>query len=225
FTVYSKIAEEEDNKMVERWQKDADGIIIFNGLFSAVVAALVAISVQDLRPNSQDTSAFYLKEMYQLQANPNVSRPSVPSQPPTFSPPMYAIWVNSLWFLSLVISLSCAMLATSLQQWARRYLRVTQPPRSSPHKRARMRAFFANGVDKCHVPWVVEVLPALVHLSLFVFFAGLVVYLFNINHTVFSAVLCWVALLSTIYGCITLMPIFRQDSPYYSPLSSTAWFF
>ena len=29
FTIYSKIAEEEDNKMAERWQKDADGIIIF----------------------------------------------------------------------------------------------------------------------------------------------------------------------------------------------------
>jgi hypothetical protein len=29
FTMYSKIAEEEDDKMVERWQKDAEGIIIF----------------------------------------------------------------------------------------------------------------------------------------------------------------------------------------------------
>jgi len=29
FTLYSKLAVEEDNKMVERWQKDADGIIIF----------------------------------------------------------------------------------------------------------------------------------------------------------------------------------------------------
>ena len=27
--MYSKIAEEEDDKMVERWQKDAEGIIIF----------------------------------------------------------------------------------------------------------------------------------------------------------------------------------------------------
>jgi hypothetical protein len=29
FTLYSKLAVEEDNKMVERWQKDAEGIIIF----------------------------------------------------------------------------------------------------------------------------------------------------------------------------------------------------
>lgn len=29
FTMYSKIAEEEDKKMVEQWQQDAKGIIIF----------------------------------------------------------------------------------------------------------------------------------------------------------------------------------------------------
>jgi hypothetical protein len=32
FSMYSKAAEEEDNKMVERWQKDADGILIFVSL-------------------------------------------------------------------------------------------------------------------------------------------------------------------------------------------------
>jgi hypothetical protein len=29
FSMYSNAAEEEDNKMVKRWQKDADGILIF----------------------------------------------------------------------------------------------------------------------------------------------------------------------------------------------------
>jgi hypothetical protein len=31
FSIYSKAAEDEDDKMVERWQKDADGILIFVG--------------------------------------------------------------------------------------------------------------------------------------------------------------------------------------------------
>ena len=31
FSIYSKAAEDEDNKMAERWQKDADGILIFVG--------------------------------------------------------------------------------------------------------------------------------------------------------------------------------------------------
>jgi hypothetical protein len=60
----------------------------------------------------------------------------------------------------------------------------------------------------------------MVHLSLFIFFAGLLVYLFNIHHTVFKVVVCWVALLTTVYGFITFMPVFWHDSPYYSPLST-----
>lgn len=87
-----------------------------------------------------------------------------------------------------------------------------------------MHAFFANGVDKFQISWAVEALPALVHLSLFIFFAGLLVFLFHINHSVFGAVVCWVALSSAAYACITLMPIFSHDSPYSAPLSSTVWF-
>ena len=164
--------------------------------------------------------------MYELQTDPNVSLPSFSSplaKPSAFSPPNYAVWVNSLWFLSLVISLTSAMLATLLQQWARRYIRATRPPRCSPEKRARMHAFFSNGVKKFRVDWAVEALPALVHLSLLTFFAGLLIFLHNVNHTVFSVVLCGVALSSTVYACITLMPMFWLDSPYYAPLSSTGW--
>jgi hypothetical protein len=122
------------------------------------------------------------------------------------------------------MSLTCALLATLLQQWARRYVIITQSPRYSPHKRARIRAFFADGIDKLHVPWAVEALPTLLHVSLFLFFSGLLVFLFNINHTVFSAVIWWVGLSTGVYGCITLMPIFRHDSPYYAPLSLSAWY-
>ena len=130
--------------------------------------------------------------------------------------------MNALWFLSLVISLTCALLATLLQQWARRYLKVTQT-RYSLHKRARIRAFFAEGVEKCLLPWAVEALPTLLHISLFLFFAGLVVFLCNVNLTIFKLVLSWVGLCTALYGCITFMPIFRHDSPYYTPLSLLAW--
>ncbi|KAH9972332.1 hypothetical protein BGW80DRAFT_1173324, partial [Lactifluus volemus] len=116
------MTEGEDEKMTKRWQKDADGILIFTGLFSAALAALLTVSVQDLKPNPQDTSVFYLGNIYQLLADPNISRASILAtqvQPPTFSPPKSAVLVNSLWFLSLVISMTSALLATMLQQWAR----------------------------------------------------------------------------------------------------------
>ena len=164
------------------------------------------MTIQDLRPNSQDTSAFYLGNIYGVLADPNATRTSIPSpvaKPPLFSPPRSAVLVNLLWFLSLVISLSCALLATSLHQWARRYIRLTQPARCSPEKRARLRAFFADGVDNLQIPWAVEGLPTLLHLSLFLFFGGLVVFLFNVDQEVFIGVVTWIGIFSTMYGSIT----------------------
>ncbi|KAH9016853.1 hypothetical protein EDB85DRAFT_2155594 [Lactarius pseudohatsudake] len=234
FSMYLEMATEEDRKMVENWKADADGILIFTGLFSAAVASLISVSVQDIRPNPQDTSNFYLANIYQAITDPNQPNISLPPSPPTFSPPNYAVWVNSLWFMSLVISVTCALLATLLQQWVRfwvtlrylcaprRYLKVTQP-RYSPHRRARICTFFFEGVEKYLLPWVVDALPTLLHISLHLFFAGLVMFLCNVNLTVFKLVLSWFGVCAVVYGCITLMPIFRHDSPYNTPLTLPAW--
>ncbi|KAF8261672.1 hypothetical protein EI94DRAFT_1745461 [Lactarius quietus] len=221
FSMYMEMATEEDKKMAEAWQADADGILIFTGLFSAAVASLISVSIQDIRENPQDASNFYLSNIYRIMTDPSISS-SLPASPPPFSPPNYAIWVNTLWFLSLVISITCALLATLLQQWARRYLKVTQP-HYSPHKRARIRAFFAEGVDKFLLPWAVEALPTMLHVSLFLFFAGLAVFLRNVDITIFKLVLSWVGACTALYGCITLVPLFRRDSPYCTPLSLPMW--
>ena len=181
------------------------------------------MSIQDLQQDPQDTSNFYLANMYQATISPNASS-SLPTSPPPFTPPNHAIWVNAFWFLSLVISITCALLATLLQQCARRYLKVTQP-RYSPHKRARIRAYFAEGVDKFLLPWAVEALPAMLHLSLFLFFAGLAVFLWNVDLTIFKLVLSWMGLCTALYGCITFIPVFHQDCPYKTPLSLPVWQF
>ncbi len=103
-------------------------------------------------------------------------------------PPSSVVWVNALWFLSLVISLFCALLATLQQRWARRYLQLTQP-QLAIHKRALIRSFFAEGVTNFHLDVAVEAIPALLHVSVFLFLTGLVISLFNIHHTVAYVVL------------------------------------
>ncbi|KAI0246544.1 hypothetical protein BJV78DRAFT_1134930, partial [Lactifluus subvellereus] len=180
------MAGKEDKEMAERWGADAKGIILFTGLFSAALAALLSVSIQDLRPNSTDISASYLANIFQLLADRDGSPVSIPStlSPPSsnFSVPKQAVWVNSLWFLSLVISITCALLATFVQQWAHRYIKVTASGEPySLHKQARIRAFFAEGLDKSRLPLVVELIPTFLHLSVFLFFAGLCVFLFNLN--------------------------------------------
>jgi hypothetical protein len=87
-----------------------------------------------------------------------------------------------------------------------------------------MRAFFSDAIDGLHVLWVIEGVRAMTHLSMFLFFAGLLIYLFNICHPAFVAVVWWVALSTVVYVSFTLLPIFRPNSPYYAPLSPTLWF-
>ena len=57
--MYSRAAEDEDNKMVERWQKDADGIIIF-------VSPDVAIHTR--YPCAR---AYYYRPVYSRQQSPH----------------------------------------------------------------------------------------------------------------------------------------------------------
>ncbi|KAI0264201.1 hypothetical protein BC834DRAFT_275613 [Gloeopeniophorella convolvens] len=226
FSIYLDRAEEEDKRLAESWKGDADGILVFTGLFSAAVATFIGVSYQNLQLNSQDASAFYLARLYQQSSPVNHSLPTLPptiSDPSTFSPSKSAVWINVLWFLSLVISLTCALLATLLQQWVRRYLRLTQT-RYQPHKRARIRAFFSEGVEKCRLPQVVEALPALLHISVFLFYTGLIIFSSTLNHIVFCAVLVWVALCVSLYFVITVMPTIRRDSPYQTPLSTLVWY-
>ena len=197
-------------------------------MFSATVAAFLAVSIQLLQLDPQDTTAFYTAHLYNITAAANPTAPVLPlpstlSDPSQFKPSLSAIWVNVLWFLSLIISLTCALLATLLQQWARRYLRVTRT-HASLDKRARIRAYFAEGVEKLYLPTVVEALPGLLHASVSLFFAGLPIFLFGINRPVFIAVLSCVSICGALYLCIAFIPLFRHDSPYYAPLSKLFWF-
>jgi hypothetical protein len=71
--------------------------------------------------------------------------------------------------------------------------------------------------------WMVEAIPALMHISLFLFFSGFLIYLFNINHIAFYVIAGWIAAFAVAYLAITFMPILRLDSPYHAPLSPLAF--
>jgi hypothetical protein len=61
-------------------------------------------------------------------------------------------------------------------------------------------------------------------LSLHLFLAGTIVWLFNVNISVFPAIIWTVALSAIAYMWIMFLPIFRIISSYYAPRSSTLWF-
>ncbi|KAN0135375.1 hypothetical protein V8E53_006940, partial [Lactarius tabidus] len=218
------MAKEHDEKMIENWKGDADSILVFTGLLSAVVALLLGSVLQNLRPNPQNASSFYLAHMYQLTPGSKVS--SIPfDDPATFKPPTYAILVSTLWSLSLVVSLSCALLASLLQQWARRYRHITQK-RNDPQKRAQTRELISQALMKIPISWMIRLEPlhVLLHTSIFLFLAGFVVYLFTFNNLVaeLTGACAGASLLSYIY--VNLTPIFySRDNPFVTPITTLIW--
>ena len=177
-------------------------------------------SYKNLLPDSGSNTVTLLTQISQQISNGS-QIPAQASLPP-FRPPTSAVWVNALWFLSLVISLFCALLATLQQYWARRYLRRTYP-QCAIHKRSRIRSFFAEGVDRFYLPFAVETIPALLHISMFLFLTGLVISLFSIHHAIAHVILAATVVCGFVYMVITVMPVFYHNSPYQSPLSALAW--
>ncbi|KAI0268953.1 hypothetical protein BGY98DRAFT_324556 [Russula aff. rugulosa BPL654] len=120
FSVYLAQADKFDKEQSESWKGDTEGILVFTGLFSATVAAFLIESYKQLQPSSSDTVILLLSQIsQQLAALSSGSSISIPSGLPgqDFQPSASAIRVNILWFISLVLSLTCALLATLMQQW------------------------------------------------------------------------------------------------------------
>jgi len=79
-------------------------------------------------------------------------------------------------------------------------------------------------VEKFALAAAVEVLPALLHASVLLFYIGLIDFLLNINHTVAYLLLSLVSLGVLIYFLLTIMPLYYHNSPYQTPLSALVWF-
>jgi len=185
-------------------------------VFSATVAAFLIESYKYLKPDATDVSSQRLLQITQELAG----NPVTPLDP--FKVPRFAIHVNILWFLSLVLSLACGLGATLVQQWARRYLRLTK--RSDTLEcRVRIREFLWKGIEDLHVNWVVENVSLMLHVAIFLFFAGLVEFLFAINDEVADVILVVVAIFAAIYIILTLLPLFYHPSPFHTPVTSSLW--
>jgi hypothetical protein len=146
---------------------------------------------------------------------------TLPNQPP-FRLTASAVRVNTLWLSSLALSLSSAVWVTFVQQWTRRYLLVADRP-YGPQKRARIRAFFADGVERFGLQAAIEILPSFRRFSILLFFIGLVDFLLNLNRVVGLTLLSLFAVAALIYILLAIMPLCYHNSPFRTSLSALIW--
>lgn len=185
-------------------------------------------SYKTLTPSPENTTVILLTQIsQQLAVMTNSSSSTVSFVPSDFTsevfvPTTSALVCNTLWFLSLGFSLACALSATLVEQWVRNYLQATES-RPTPHERARLCAYLFKGLEKFKMSAVVEAIPMLLHISLLLFFAGLVEFLRPVNAVMSALTLGILVLCVALYALATIIPAFHRDCPYQTPLSGTWW--
>jgi hypothetical protein len=192
-------------------------------LFSTIVASFVIESYKLLSPPDSGSQSAFLLGQISLQlaglANGTYVQPeSYPIPPPSAS----IICVNILWILSFLLSTTSALFATLMLQWARIYLDLPQIP-SIPKERARVRSVLFFGMKRYRMHLAVETAPTLLHLSVFLFLIGLVVFFFTIFKPVAVVVLVSVGVFGLAYFALTILPYLDHSCPYRTPMSSLWW--
>ncbi|KAJ7645951.1 hypothetical protein DFH06DRAFT_1050572, partial [Mycena polygramma] len=222
WTVYISEAEKYDKALVESWRGDMDGMLIFAGLFSASLTAFIIESYKTLTPDSGDTAATLLNQIsMQLAANANGTTFLVPSRT-EFVVPITSVICNILWFLSLGLSLACALIATLVEQWARDFVQKAEM-RPSPAIRARIFSYLYYGLKRFNMHILVDLVPFLLHMSLVLFFTGLVAFLLPISGAVTAVSIALLGIVVAVYSSLTILPLIYFDCPYRTPLSAVLW--
>ncbi|KAH9003562.1 hypothetical protein EDB86DRAFT_3100092 [Lactarius hatsudake] len=277
WSLYGKEAKTHDEAQIVSLADDMDGVLLFAGLFSAVLTSFLVQSLQRLQVNPADQSVYYQNQSvyyqqqsayYQQQSvailaqisqqiasavlqvsvpstatSPTVPQPSVlstaqqvfipstaqqvsplstsPPPYPAFTPSFPDIRVNAFWLVSLVCSLSAALLAILIQQWVRSYMQVFQRY-DHPLKRARFRQFFFEGAKGMRK--LAEQVPRLIHVSLFLFFFGLGDSMLNTNTTVGVTTIILICICASCYLYIVSAQLRNLQSPYKTLISYPIFF-
>jgi Family of unknown function (DUF6535) len=193
------------------------------GLFSATVGAFIIEFYKRLSPDSGDQTVALLCQISQQLPNFTNDTCSPPQPGQSFSPSTPIIWANAMWMMSLLLSLTSALFATLLQQWARRYVETPQIS-SEPKQRARVRSYLFFGTRKYRMRTAVETVPTLLHASVFLFLAGLVTLFFTIHETVAIFVSISVGIFVVAYVALTILPYTNHNCPYRTPMSNVWWY-
>lgn len=193
------------------------------GLFSAIVTAFIIEFYGGLQADPKGVSEQLLVHISaQLaeitvvlrdgnSANMNLTPAATLA---IFDAPVAVVWINGLWFSSLVCSLISASLGTLVKQWLRRYIATDY---SSPRERPRLWEYRYRGLIRWLTPNIIAFLPVLLRIALNLFFAGLIVLLYMVDCVIMIIIAAFVGWWALVYALMTILLFWYPACLYASP--------
>ena len=132
--------------------------------------------------------------------------------PPPLEPTSSALAVSTLWFLSIISSLAATTWAMLCLEWCTFLTEGIQAEDHEEMAEKRQRRFEAVGNWKMRV--VVAFIPFLLHISLFLFLAGLWLRLRDVNRQLGLIVGIPSLIIAASYVIVTFLPLFFTEAPF-----------
>ena len=150
-------------------------------MFSGVVTSALLFSLNDLQPNYQQQSALLL---YQLLNGRDASLANLSDPTAPFRPSASSIAIICLWSVSLFTTIAVGFGAMFCKQWQDEYDNGADPAFDllrACRRQARFKAFQGWNIH------ATVLLPPLLLFSIFLFFAGAIIFVWQVNTVIATA--------------------------------------
>ncbi|KAJ3548915.1 hypothetical protein NM688_g5235 [Phlebia brevispora] len=214
-----------DEEKCQDCKDDMDTLLVFAGLYSAVLTSFLVQSYQNLLESPQQTSNDLLRQIasqtnsYML-VNGQLNSTASSTPPPPFQVAIADIRINVCWFASLILSLSTASFGILVKQWLREYLAIGS---TVPEERIRIRHFRKRGLEDWKLFEIAAALPFVLQLSLALFFVGLCFFTAEIHPSLRATSLMLVSGWALLFSFTFLAPLVSARCPYKTTFLKTVF--
>ncbi|CAL1717052.1 unnamed protein product [Somion occarium] len=218
----SRALKQYDESMIKNWKEDIDTVLVFAGLFSAVLTAFIVELYRQLQYDPAEATALLLQQistqvsLLGTDAIQNFTVQTYAGPDAVFTPDADYVTINTTWFAALVFSLLSALIGLVAKQWLRAYITTLS---SSPRENVRLRQYRHDGLVKWRLAEIVGALPILLEIALVLFLYGLLELLAKLNSTISGVISAFVAMTFLFYLSTAVIPAFSSSSPFKSPQS------
>ncbi|EUC56418.1 transmembrane protein, putative [Rhizoctonia solani AG-3 Rhs1AP] len=215
--IYVEETDDWDEELVHGWNKSLDVTLVFAALFSAILTGfLIEVSgrLREDSGNEMSKTLVIVSQALIIIANSTRSEHSVSdleTRPTTSTPSRAAVLVNTLWYLSLSLSVATSFLAMLGKNWCHSFMAGRTGP---PCMQARRRQQKWTMIERWKMQEFLVMLPSIIHLALLLFSIGLCIYVWDLNQTSALPVICVTGIAVGFYICSSLAASILDFFPY-----------
>ncbi|KAH6903201.1 hypothetical protein BKA70DRAFT_603281 [Coprinopsis sp. MPI-PUGE-AT-0042] len=208
WSIYLEEAGEHAKEQAEVWKTGLESLLLFAGLFASVITSFLVESSKKLQLEDQEALLMDIRSVL-------LNEPIADHE---YAPTASQLWVNGLWYSSLLVTLFSAIIGVLARSWIVNYLPLASRQEAGDAYRRWM-------LDRMSERWkmqkIIRGIPLLVQVAFFLFSLGLGIQAYESNRTIGLAVLSLVAACTMIYVVVTILPLILPPGscPFKTPLS------